>query len=155
DQEIEVYQLSSGTWSTGSPYVLPNLTDIALTPNGRSLIVLTQQEVNELALPMGSSVAQPRVANPDSFCGHFLDTLAMANDGRAFVVSNYMACSGFTPSYLYDVTTYTIGSNPYFTGWLYDGVVAGAADGSKLFAGTAGVSPAQPVKTFNALDDSV
>jgi len=43
DQEIEIYPLSNGTWSAASPYVLPNLTDIALTPNGRSLIVLTKQ----------------------------------------------------------------------------------------------------------------
>lgn len=155
DQEIEIYRLSNGTWSAGSPYVLPNLTDIALTPNGRSLIVLTQQELYELALPMGTSTAQPRVANPDSFCGQYLDSLAMANDGRAFVISDLFGCSGYTPSYLYDITTHTLGSNPYFAGWLYDGIVDGAADGSKLFAGIRGISPVQPVKTFNALDDSI
>lgn len=79
----------------------------------------------------------------------------MANDGRAFVVSDLMGCSGFTPSYLYDVTSYSLTQNVYFTGWLYDGTAGGAADGSKIFAGTQAVSPAQTVITFNALDDSV
>jgi hypothetical protein len=152
DQEIEIYTLSNGTLSAASPYVLPNVTDIALTPNGRSLIVLTQQEVNEISLTSGTFVAQPRTPNPDSGCGGFLDTLAMANDGKAFVISNLYGCSGYTPSYLYNVTSYALVGN---VGELYDGIVAGAADGSKLFAGTKNISPPQPVETFNALDDSV
>jgi len=156
DQEIEVYHLANGTWTTDAPYVVPNLTDIALTPNGRSLIVLTSQGIDELALPVGTSVIQPRVATGNSSCGNFPEALAMGNDGRAFVVTDLSGgCSGFTPSYLYDITAHTFIANPYAIGWLYDGVVAGAANGSKIFAGTRNVSPAQPVKTYNSLNDTI
>lgn len=73
------------------------------------------------------------------------------------IVSNLMGCSGFTPSYLYDVLNPGAGliENPYFVGWLNDGIVAGSADGSRLYAGTNGISAAQPVKTFDALTDTI
>jgi hypothetical protein len=154
-QAIEVYQLANGAWSAAAPFVLANLTDIALTPNGRSLIVLTQQEVNEMALPIGAgSVSQPRAPNPTSFCGQYLASLAMLNDGRAAVNSLLSGCSGFTPIYLYDVTSYSFVQGPYPSATAYDGLLGGAADGSKIFFGTKNVSPAQAIGVISALNDS-
>jgi hypothetical protein len=156
-QEIEFYTFTSGAWATGSPYVLPQLTDLDLLPDGQSLIVLTQNAVDEIALDHAPLAAQAVASNPDSFCGQFLDHLAVANDGKVMIISNLMSCSGFTPSYLFDALNPGAGlvENPYFVGWLYDGIIAGSADGSKLYAGTNGISPAQPVKTFDALTDTV
>jgi hypothetical protein len=156
-QEIEFYTFTSGAWATGSPYVLPQLTDLDLLPDGQSLIVLTQNAVDEIALDHAPLAAQAVASNPDSFCGQFLDHLAVANDGKVMIISNLMSCSGFTPSYLFDALNPGAGlvENPNFVGSLYDGIIAGSADGSKLYAGTNGISPAQPVKTFDALTDTV
>lgn len=46
-QEIEFYTYTSGAWVTGSRYVLPQLTDLDLLPDGHSLVVLTQNAVDE------------------------------------------------------------------------------------------------------------
>jgi len=68
------------------------------------------------------------------------------------IISNYMYCSGFSNSYLFDALNPGGGlvTKPFF----YGGIVAGSADGSKLYAGSDGVSPAQPVTTFDALTDT-
>lgn len=156
-QEIEFYTYTSGAWVTGSPYVLPQLTDLDLLPDGKSLVVLTQSAVDEIALGRTPLAAQAVAGNPTSFCGQFLDHLAVANDGKVMIIANLMGCSGFTPSFLFDALNPGAGlnENPYFVGWLYDGIIAGSADGSKLYAGTNGISPAQPVKTFDALTDTI
>jgi hypothetical protein len=153
DQEIEEYQLAGGTWIAASPTVVVNLTDIALTPNGRSLIVLSKQEVNELVLPVGSSAIQARAPNPDQFCGQYLSSLAMTNDGKAFIPTFLAQCSGYSNAYLYDVASQSIRTT--YTVALYDGIVAGSADGSRLFAGIRGISPTQPIEVFSALNDSL
>lgn len=139
-------------WAAGSPYVLPQLTDLDLLPDGRSLIVLTQNEVDEIQLDQTPLTAQALASNPQAICGQFLDRLAVANDGKVMITSNYMDCSGFSNSYLFDALNPGGGlvTKPFF----YGGIVAGSADGSKLYAGSDGVSPAQPVTTFDALTDS-
>lgn len=156
-QEIEFYTYTSGAWVVDSPYVLPQVTDLDLLPDGSSLVVLTQNAVDEIALDQAPLAAQTVASNPSSFCGQFLDRLAVANDGKVFIVSNLMGCSGFTDSYLFDALNPNAGlaANEYPVGTLYNGIVAGSADGSKLYAGSNGVSPAQPVVTFDALTDTV
>jgi hypothetical protein len=157
-QEIEIYQLANGAWSAQPPYAVASVTDAALTPDGKLLIVLTQQGVGELALPIGSSAIKQRASNPDSSCGQYLSSLAMANDGRAFIVSDLTMCSGLSATYLYDVTSYSI-SNIQAGGALTDlnsGVVAGGADGSELFAASTNLSGGTlDVMTFNAKNNSV
>jgi hypothetical protein len=156
-QEIEFYTYTSGAWVVGAPYVLPQLTDLDLLPDGSSLVVLTQNAVDEIALGQNPLAAQTVASNPNAFCGQFLDRLAVANDGKVFIVSNLMGCSGFTDSYLFDALNPSAGLavNEYPVAILYNGIVAGSADGSKLYAGSNGVSPAQPVVTFDALTDTV
>ena len=41
-QQIERYSYSGGTWTAGTPYVLPNVTDVALAPNGRLMDCVDQ-----------------------------------------------------------------------------------------------------------------
>ena len=64
-------------------------------------------------------------------------------------------CSGFTSSYLYDMNAYTVTPNPYFIGYFYDGAAGASADGSRVYGGSNGVSPAQPIAIFNSLDHSI
>jgi len=155
DQQVERYHYSGGSWTTESAFILPELRDISLTPNGRSLILLSRGSVYDIQLASNPWVAQARATNPDVFCGRFLDRLAMSNNGRAFVVTNMSSCSGYTGSYLYNIRDYSLAANPYFQGYLYNGIVSASADGSRMYAGSNGLSPAPEVKIFNSLTDTV
>lgn len=53
------------------------------------------------------------------------------------------------------MTDYSLVANAYLIGYLYDGLAAASADGSRVYAGSNGVSPAQPVAIFNSLDHSI
>jgi len=154
DHQIERYSYSGGVWSS-SVYVLANVTDLDLYPNGRSLVVLTKAAVNEIPLDSGPFAAQQRATNPDTFCDRFLDKVAMANNGKALIIASLGNCSGYTGSHLYDVQTRVLDPNPYFVGWFYNGIVAAGADGSKLYAGSNGLSPEPEVKIFDAFTSTL
>ena len=50
DQDIERYRYSAGAWMAQSPYILPQVTDLDLAPNGRSLIVSTRGAIHDIQL---------------------------------------------------------------------------------------------------------
>jgi hypothetical protein len=155
DQQIENYTPAAGAWSAGTPYVLPQLTDLALSPDGRLLLALTQNTVSDISLTGTVFAATPRVANPTSFCGQFLDSLSVTNDGLALVNSKLNGCSGFSQVFEYDERAYTLDNAQFPSLMLYDGTLAVGADGSKVYAGSNGVSPPQPIITYSAFDHTV
>jgi hypothetical protein len=150
DQQIEKYALTAGAWSAGTPYVLPQLTDLALSPDGRLLLALTQNAVSDIPLTGTPFTATPRASNPTAFCGQFLDSLSVTNDGLALVNSKLSGCSGFTQVYQYDERAYTLSTTQIASLILYNGTLAVGADGSKVYTGSNGVSPAQPIITYSA-----
>src|SRR5262249_46354816 len=85
-QDIEHYAYADGAWTTHAPHVIPQLTDIAMAPNGRSLIMLGQDSIDEISLLDGQFTPVHRVGNPDPFCGGFFDQLAAADSGKFFVI---------------------------------------------------------------------
>jgi hypothetical protein len=112
--------------------------------------------MNDISLTSGPFIAQPRNTFSDTFCGGYMDSLSIGNDGKAFVITNLAGCSGYTSSYLYDIRSHELKQNTGgFDGSLYNGIVAGSADGSKLYAGSNGLSPAPEVKIVNTLDGSI
>lgn len=152
DQQIESFTMSGGVWTAGTPYILPNVVDIALSPNGRLMIALTQGSVYDIPLTGAPFVAQVRAGEPGS--SEIFTNMAITNDGYAYIASEYEG-SGFTDTYLYGIANYSIVGNPYFIGYLYDGIVGASADGSRVYGGSNGVSPAQPISIFNSLDDTI
>jgi hypothetical protein len=152
---IERFRFAGGVWTTLAPYSLDELSDIDLAPDGRSLIALARNAVHEVELGAAQFAAVSRAANPDPFCGGHFDRLAAANHGKMFIVFNFAGCSGFTPSYLYDLRSFELAQNPGFQGFLYNGIAVGSADGSRVYSGSNGVSPAQPLKIYSALEDSI
>ena len=155
DQEIERYQLSGTTWTTLTPYILPHPTDIALSPNGRLLVILTESGVSDVDLNQTPFVAVTRAENSDTFCSKAFSTFAMLNDGKFIITTFLAACSGFSETQIYDVTAHTLDSGQYPTAYAYSGIVGGSLDGSRIYGGSNGVSPAQNIMIWNALDDSV
>jgi hypothetical protein len=141
-----------GTWSAAVPTVMPNLMDAALTPDGRMLTVLTMESIKEIDLNASPLTAVSRVSNPTG--SNYFDNLAIANNGKAFIVYNFSG-SGFTTSYVYDVRDYSLTPNVYPNGDLYRGIVGASADGAFLYAGSNGVSPASEVKIFSAATNTI
>ncbi len=129
DQQIEIYTPTAGAWSANAPYVLPQLTDLALSPDGRLLLALTQGAVSDIPLTGAPFTATPRASNPTAFCGQFLDSLSVTNDGIALVNSKYSGCSGFTQVYGYDERSYT---QPRCVRHHHDGRDAGRQHGIHL-----------------------
>jgi hypothetical protein len=153
-QQIEFYDYASSTWTVGAPYVLPQLNDVQLLPDGHSLIALAQNNVDEIVLDQTPLTAQTRATNTDSFCGRDLDNAAVANDGKVFVVSGLTSCSGGVLAFVYDAASYSLTQTPYPVGSLYDGTVAASADGSKLYATNYNISSGD-VLVFDALTDTL
>ena len=151
DQRIERYRYSAPDWTTLAPFAVPDLTDIALAPNGRSLLVSSPGALSEVQLDEEPLVAVLRAVNPDPSTAAF-DTLNMTNDGSVFVVtsSHY---SGFGVSYLYDMNDGSLARN--VDGDLSSGFAGVSADGSRVYAGSNAVSPAQPVKIFDAFSHDI
>jgi hypothetical protein len=77
------------------------------------------------------------------------------NDGYAAVNSKFNACSGYTQVYQYDERAYTLNATQNANFSLYNGTLAVSADGSKVYAGSNGLSPAQPIATFSAFDHTL
>lgn len=155
DQQLERYRFDGSSWSVLAPVVIPELTDASLTPDGRALVVATQNALGELPLDADAPSVSNFVANPDSFCGGYFDELSMGNDGKALVIFDLAQCSGFSQSYLYDTTEHSLTENPYPAAYFYNGTAAASADGRWVFAGSNGISPAEAVTRFDTLDWSI
>lgn len=150
DQQIERFAYTDGTWSVLAPRVIPLLTDIAMAPDGRSLIVLDGDAISEISLIDGAFAPVKRVANPDPFCGGFFDQAAAADNGKIFVVFNLSECSGYAQSYLYDILSHSL----FVISSLYNGLVGASGDGSRIYAGSNGLSPTPPVQIFESLSNT-
>ena len=151
DQQIEPFAYAGGTWSALAPRVFPQLTDLAMAPDGQSLIMLDEDFIREISLRDGSFTPVPRVGNPDPFCGGYFAKLAAADDGHFLVVFDLAECSGFTPLYRYDMVSHGLST----VSSLYNGLVGASADGSRIYAGSNGISPAQTVGIFDALSGTM
>ena len=155
DQEIERYHYAAGAWAALPPYILPQLTDLDLAPDGRSLLALSQGAISTIQLTSPPFVAVETWVNNDTFCGNYLANLAVLNDGKTFIITKLAQCSGFTDTYLYDLLDSSMNQNPYPQGILYNGMVRASLDGSRAYAGSNGASPAQNITIFNSLTHSI
>jgi len=153
DQSIERYALSgNNTFGALDGIAVPHLQDVDLAPDGRSLIVAAKDSLGEIDLGASTPSFVQRATNPDPdpVCGSHFAQLAVPNSGKAFVVFKFADCTGFTDSYLYDLRTHALAK----TTLLSSGVAAAPADGSVVYLGSSGVSPAPEVFVYDALNDA-
>lgn len=130
---------------------MPLLNDIALAPNGRALIVVTSDAIHEISLTDGLFAPVRRAENPDPFCGGYLDQAVAANHGKLLIVSKLAQCSGYSETYLYDMRSHSMS----LSAWLYEGLISASADGSRIYAGSNGLSPSPNVQIFNSLSNVI
>jgi hypothetical protein len=152
-QQLDRFAYTGGTWSALAPHIIPQLTDIAMTPNGRSLIVFDQDAINEASLTGDPFVLVRRAAIPDPLCGAFFDQGIPANNGKIFVVTHLTECptTGIPDAFLYDVVDHSM---PRITEF-YRGLAAGSADGSRIYIGDSGLPHAFEVVIFDAVNNTV
>jgi hypothetical protein len=145
DQEIERFALVDGHWSALAPVVVPGLTDIAITPDGDTLIVLDGDHVSDIALSSGTFTPTIRATITDTFCGAFLDQAAAGSNNKVFIVGNLRGCSGFSNGFLYDVQSHALTSSRSF----FNGTAGASADGSRIYIGSNGIFPADELTIYN------
>lgn len=155
DQQIDHFVYAGGAWSRLSPHVIPQLADAALAPDGRSLVVLDRDAINETSLADGLFTLVRRVDNPDPFCGGAFDQAVPANNGEFFIVFALLECSGGTPTYLYDLVSHSMGGGTDTSLFLYDGIAGASGDGARIYAGSANIFPSDTVETFESLNNSI
>ncbi len=152
DQQIERFVYADGGWSSRPPWSVPLLTDIALTPDGRSLIAVDQGALNEISLTDDVPVPVQRATIPPSspVCGNAFGQAGAANNGKIFVVSELTMCTGEAPSYLYDLLDHSLRAVAETDG----GRLAGSADGSRIYAGSNGSSPPPSLVVYDSLSNT-
>ena len=128
------YQFSGGAWQAPVAVNVPNLQDVALSPDGTTLLLATDTSINELDVatlaPRGTYSPSDELIRAGTA---YIEAIAVANDGYAIVTTG-----GANPSnvLLYSTTTHeflTVNS-PGSNG------LGGAAD-ARLYFANAGVSP--------------
>jgi len=152
-QQLDRFAYTGGAWSALAPHIIPQLTDIAMTPNGRALIVLDQDAISEASLTGDPFVLVRRAAIPDPLCGAFFDQAIPANNGKIFVVIHLTDCSatGIPDAYLYNALDHSMQNITEF----YRGLAGGSADGSRVYIGDSGLPHAFEVIIFDALNNTV
>ncbi|TMQ18102.1 MAG: DUF4215 domain-containing protein, partial [Deltaproteobacteria bacterium] len=135
DHQIERVAYAGGTWSKLSPLAIPQLTDLALAPDGRSLIVLEETALSAMSLTDGV-FTQTLLATvgDDPACGRFLYQIAATDNGQMFVVPRLQRCSGFVSPYVFDPQIHALVLDGHHE--IYNGLVGGSADGSRIYAGS-------------------
>jgi hypothetical protein len=98
------YQFSGGTWQTPVAVNVPNLQDVALSPDGTTLLLATDTSINELDVstlaPRGTYSPSDELLRAGTA---YIEAIAVANDGYAIVTTG-----GANPSnvLLYSTTTH-------------------------------------------------
>jgi hypothetical protein len=132
DQQIERYYHDGLSWQALKPYAIPELTDIALAPDGRTLLVAMRAAIADVALDAEKFEAKQRAVSPDVFCGQYFHQLAVANDGNVFIVPRLGDCTGFTGGFMYSMRDHSIiPAGPSMS----SGMAAASYDGSRIYSG--------------------
>jgi hypothetical protein len=147
DDQVERYQHTAGSgWSALDPLTLPGLTDFALTPDGRKLIVTTETTVRSVDLAVEPLAAQTLHTSSDTFCGRYFALVNIANNNEALVHPKYANCSGYTSYFALNLDTLATRG----LGSIYNASAATSADGRRIVMGGNGLSPAPSMSSFNA-----
>ncbi|TMQ04571.1 MAG: hypothetical protein E6J91_43110 [Deltaproteobacteria bacterium] len=148
DQQIEHFVYRDGSWSELPPHVILQLTDIAMTPDGRSLIMFDRPSINEISLTDGRFAVVKRADIPDRSCFDFSVQAATASNGKIFIITD--EC-GFSTPYLYDLLDHSVTG----VGFLCCGTsrAEASADGSRVYFGIADIMNSMLV--FDSLSNMI
>lgn len=137
------YPFAQVGWDSPTVRTTADLTDLALALDGSTILEVGRLGVRQLD-PV--TLATQRVTNApfDSF--YYLTHLALANDGRAIVLTGLNG-SGFTSGYYYSVADATLTAMPRS---YYFGAAAASANGARVLIASNGVSPVQAIQAYDA-----
>lgn len=145
--ELWRYTYSGNTWSAPTITPVPNIEDIALSLDGSRLFTVTENAILELdpvSLTTLRSVPAPLSPVIGEDVQKKLHYIAIANDGTAIVTSHPDGTVGHSHLFYYfpSVGAFTPGDFVYShpNGWYP--TLAASGDGSRVFIGLGGLSPA-------------
>jgi len=144
--QILRYQFSNGAFVSMASVTVPLLQDITLTPNGNTLLALTDTEVIEIN-PVNLAILSTTTRTGQFISNQYMKNIVMTNDGNALITTG-LAGSGSTPILQYSLQNPAI--NSANLGILYNGTTTASADGSRAVLIEGSLSPAQPIVTYNS-----
>lgn len=151
DSIVERYKLIDGNWVQLAYLAVPALTDISLSPDGNILLVLSKKNIYTVDLH-SENFQSTLVRFLDSdWCGIYMDHGAMTNTGDYLIVQKYENCSGYT-----DFAKFSLqeGNFSEINFRAYNGIAIATTDGSRVYIGGNGLSPAPEVSMYQSLDGS-
>jgi len=145
DQRIERFSYAGGTWTKQPEIAVAALADIAMAPDGRSLIVVKEGEIDEMSLSDGQyfpveRAPFPNTSAPCNFFSHF----EAASNGK-LVLFSAVHGSGICPAYFYDLVTSAMVRGEGF----YLPAAGVSRDGSRIYAH--GDFSSDPFMVYDAL----
>lgn len=129
DQTIERFTFANGQWSIIDSLFVPQLTDVVMTPDGETLIVLQRDAISDISLAIAPFAPVQRASNPYPYCGGF-NKAAAGSNGNIVVVSNISWC--YSSTYIYNIYSHSLTTMPPFY------TVGASADGSRIYVGSHG-----------------
>jgi hypothetical protein len=138
------YAFTGADWAAPVTSNVAGLHDIALSPDGKKLLVIAGLSVtpyDAATLAAGTPVSASGLLS-----GMFLEEIVVANDGNALITTSG-PFSGFLDSFRYSIADATL--TRLTTSFSLPGI-GGSANGSRIVVVQNGVSPSQSVFQYNA-----
>jgi len=151
ESSVEVYQLQAGAWITKNSLIVPKLTDISLFLDGSKLLMLSEKAIYTVNLAATNLQPVLAASMTDDWCGIYMDQVEASNNGNFLIVQKYAGCSGYTESATFSPKTNQLTRSNFS---VYNGLMDSTIDGSRIYIGGNGLSPAPQVFIYKSLDDS-
>jgi cysteine-rich repeat protein len=142
-QQIDHFTYVAGAWRAVAPHPIPEIKDLAMAPDGRSLLVVDKVAVSELSLTDGlfAPILRATLSTSDPY--YYFTNASAANNGKLLLLG-----SDWGPLFFYDLRDHSLMPAGYF----YYGRGASSADGSRIYIVS---SAALPLTSYDALADSL
>jgi hypothetical protein len=142
------YQFVNGAIDSISMKEIPLLQDLALSPDGRQVIAITDNAVIHLD-PV--NLSEMRRTNASLSSSYYLKDIVVTNDGNALITTG-LSGSGGTPTYLYPLSQSLFQNT--FQPCNYFATPAVSADGSLAVFIQGGLSPVPPLCSYESSSGS-
>lgn len=124
--QIDHFAYLGGSWTAVAPHPVPQLKDLVMSPDGRSLFIVEQNAISEMSLTDGLFAPILRAARPVTDRQDYFTEAAVANSGKLLLVSGD---GFFAPLWSYDPRDHSLSA-----GEQRDlSTCASSADGSRIY----------------------
>lgn len=141
------YQFSNGVFMTLNSLEVPLLRDLALSPDGDTLLAITDSQIIHLNPSTLEQVSATKNTMLIGGGGHYLKNIVITNDGNAIITTGYNG-SGNTRTYLYPLSQAMF--YPTIHSCTYNGSAGAGANGSLAAIIQGSLSPTPPTCRYES-----